>query len=573
MNFDLRIVPFSRLGSYIAFSHLEETNDRKEGLYLRSIHGDRPHPDNLQEAFKIELLTGGEVVPFKEIASPAVLRLEAEQGFAEICIQNSKLVRVRGNGVGIRFREKTTMFDNAIVRFDDFWQVSFHRLQVKYMFRPLVGKLVVDAPWTIDQSKYITIDLLPEQDGEIAECAIEEFLPVWVDKEIGGNFDEAVQTNEQEFQNWLTRMPEGPDSYAETRELAAYILWSCVVAPEGFLRRPAMLMSKNWMTSLWSWDNCFNAWALAYKHPYAAWDQFATLMDHQDESGLFPDSVNDRLKQWTFCKPPIHGWVLRKMMEANDFIDRDRLQEVYEPLCRWTQWWFDYRDDDKDGIPQYNHGNDSGWDNSTVFEIPPPIESPDLTAFLILQMEALGDIAEILGNLKEAQGWRGRAKVVMHLLLEHSWQGDRFVAPQSGSHELHDSESLLLFIPLILGERLPKPYREKLVKGLLEEGRFLTEFGLASESSRSPLYVADGYWRGPIWAPSTLIMVEALASAGEKEWAKEISRRFCDMAVRSGMAENYDALTGEGLRDRAYTWTSSVFLILAHEFLRDESAK
>jgi hypothetical protein len=68
-------------------------------------------------------------------------------------------------------------------------------------------------------------------------------------------------------------------------------------------------------------------------------------------------------------------------------------------------------------------------------------------------------------------------------------------------------------------------------------------------------------------------MVEALASAGEKEWAKEISRRFCDMAVRSGMAENYDALTGEGLRDRAYTWTSSVFLILAHEFLRDESAK
>jgi putative isomerase len=35
------------------------------------------------------------------------------------------------------------------------------------------------------------------------------------------------------------------------------------------------------------------------------------------------------------------------------------------------------------------------------------------------------------------------------------------------------------------------------------------------------------------------------------------------MAARSGMAENYNALTGAGLRDRAYTWTASVFLLLA----------
>ena len=35
----------------------------------------------------------------------------------------------------------------------------------------------------------------------------------------------------------------------------------------------------------------------------------------------------------------------------------------------------------------------------------------------------------------------------------------------------------------------------------------------------------------------------------------------------SGFAENFDAVTGEGLRDRSYTWTASVFLIMCHEFL------
>jgi hypothetical protein len=65
-----------------------------------------------------------------------------------------------------------------------------------------------------------------------------------------------------------------------------------------------------------------------------------------------------------------------------------------------------------------------------------------------------------------------------------------------------------------------------------------------------------------------MIIVDGLTCVGETEFASELSRRFCDMVARSGMAENYDAVTGDSLRDRAYTWTSSVFLILAHEYLR-----
>ncbi len=33
----------------------------------------------------------------------------------------------------------------------------------------------------------------------------------------------------------------------------------------------------------------------------------------------------------------------------------------------------------------------------------------------------------------------------------------------------------------------------------------------------------------------------------------------------SGFAENFDARTGAGLRDRAYTWTAAVYLTLARE--------
>ena len=41
-------------------------------------------------------------------------------------------------------------------------------------------------------------------------------------------------------------------------------------------------------------------------------------------------------------------------------------------------------------------------------------------------------------------------------------------------------------------------------------------------------------------------------------------RRFA-----AGKFDDLILLTGEGLRDRAYTWTASVFLVLAHEYLRE----
>ena len=66
-----------------------------------------------------------------------------------------------------------------------------------------------------------------------------------------------------------------------------------------------------------------------------------------------------------------------------------------------------------------------------------------------------------------------------------------------------------------------------------------------------------------------MLIVDGLCASGAPDLAQTIRRRFCRLAARSGMAENYDALTGAGLRDRAYTWTASVFLLLAEESMRE----
>ena len=563
MHFDLKFVPFSRCGAYIAFSDLPTARNRPAGLYMRTIHRSAQQ----YEILRVEVLLGGQTVPYHILAAPECLTLEHEAGKVEICIAGPEEVRIRCRGVGVRLAADGSTFQYAMPVGTQVWELNSFPTRRRYRITPLNGQLKIDSPWSRDRADYTHIDLLPAENTQPAEYAIDSYESAWLPHSYEKSFDACVEEVKGEFQRWLEHTVEAPEQYTEAWETAAYINWSCIVNPAGYLTRPAMLMSKNWMTNVWSWDHCFNAMALVYKSPELAWDQLMLMVDNQDASGAFPDSINDAAIVWNFCKPPIHGWALRFMLRRSTWITPEHLEKIYVPLCRWTDWWLSERDDDRDGIPQYHHGNDSGWDNCTAFEVGPPVEGADLSAYLILQMDALAEVARLTGREGEARNWHARADQMLEHLLAHSWRGDRFVAPRSGDHAIFESDTLFHFLPIVLGERLPAKVREHLIAGIKEPGRFLTDHGLATESVRSPLYEADGYWRGPIWAPSTMILIDGLAACGEHALAQDLARRFCDMAARSGMAENYDAASGEGLRDRAYTWTSSVFLILAHEYL------
>ena len=63
--------------------------------------------------------------------------------------------------------------------------------------------------------------------------------------------------------------------------------------------------------------------------------------------------------------------------------------------------------------------------------------------------------------------------------------------------------------------------------------------------------------------PATVLIEDGLRRAGHTALADDISARFRALCETSGFAENFDALTGAGLRDRAYTWTASSYLLLA----------
>ncbi|KND41784.1 amylo-alpha-1,6-glucosidase, partial [Streptomyces stelliscabiei] len=269
---------------------------------------------------------------------------------------------------------------------------------------------------------------------------------------------------------------------------------------------------KHWMDKVWSWDHCFNALALAPGLPGLALDQFHLPFDHQDETGALPDSVTHSEVLHNFVKPPIHGWTLSQLRRRlPEPLSQAELTDIYARLARWTDFWLTARRAPGAALPHYQHGNDSGWDNATTFDPERVVVTADLAAFLTLQLHELTRLATELDLPDEASRWTRTAGTTQAAMLDELWTGERFVARGVDTTATWDSSSLLDLMPMALGEHLPEDIGKTLAARIETH---LTPYGLATELPTSPHYLPDGYWRGPIWAPATVLIEDGLRRAG-----------------------------------------------------------
>jgi putative isomerase len=584
-TFKLDEIPFSLPGSFLTITSRNTSGSTRLVYKTCSarVYNDRDLPYSSSEFFEIALIRDGNEVPYTWTAQPHCLELiagdpavtssasTADFGKVLLAFSEPDTLVFETQGVGLRLlpckpypvEYHPTTDQVCLVDWIGRGTHEFRATQETGL-QATITKTVsgLDSHWhELPRSiEFSSANGSNTASGAIRFSRYEETwdqpLPI---------LSETLAARQKEFTRWMRRLPDVPEDYFSLAEQAWFILWNCQVPPQGPLTRPAIYMSKFWMNAIWAWDNCFNALAVARADPEAAWNQLLLFFDHQEPHGMIPDMINDLEPIYGFNKPPIQGWTIRKLVNSIGIKKSlPYLRELYKPVGRLTEWWYRHRDFDNDGMPQYHHGNDSGWDNATAFDQGCPTEGADLAAFLVLQCEGLAFMAELLEHRKGAARWQARAGQQLTDLLSKGMIENHFFSPLDGHSEAPNSQSLINFIPVILAQRLPRKVRKALVADLAPGGPFLTPFGLATESPQSSKYETDGYWRGPIWAPSTYLIFDGLVEMGETELARTIAERFCNMCLREpGFWENYDALTGKGLRCPGYSWTASVFLLLA----------
>ncbi|MDT0609038.1 amylo-alpha-1,6-glucosidase [Streptomyces lancefieldiae] len=572
--FSLHDIPFSTYGSWFDISPVVAEKTYAEDLHLVS------HQTGMHAVLRLTPLSAGRTgrAETRVEATPDLLSWVGRAGRVDLAYESPDTVRLRGSGLSMRVSaaaQALTPFSGTYFYREphaEAYVFTSYETGRRYRITLLSGAVAETAGNQVLGSTDRHVTIGADRDGSW-EIAVEEYETARRPYRSQATFDQIVRATRDAFTAFTDAVAPWRSPATPAAELAAYVLWSATVRPKGFVTRPAVLMSKHWMDKVWSWDHCFNALALAPGHPDLAWDQFSLPFDHQDDSGALPDSVTHSEVLHNFVKPPVHGWAfghLRRRLPHP--LGAARLTEAYDRLGCWTEFWLTARRAPGATLPHYQHGNDSGWDNATTFDPERVIVTADLAAFLVLQLRELAGMARELSLPDDARRWARTADTVQAAMLEELWSDGRFVARSVDSGDGWAGASLLDLMPVVLGEHLP----EDISAALAERIRgHLTEHGLATEHPASPHYVADGYWRGPVWAPSTVLVEDGLRRAGHHHLADDISARFRALCETSGFAENFDALTGKGLRDRAYTWTAGSYLLLAeaHELRRAEPSR
>jgi putative isomerase len=553
-TFNPRVVPASVPDSWLSLSR--EIDYTPPGFYLRTCHSVRDG-----STFGIELLDAkGGPVNAQPSSTPALTVIQGDGARLECVFGAGGALRLRVRDGKARLALQHIKGGSPVIFAlnSDRIQVSLTWVKSQFAVTRLAGRMTLDAPWQGERVERGVIELVPRK-GEWAELAVEAMQSTWPATSHSELFDDVVARRGAEFAAFLKPLPAALPGHEATRALAGYILWSCLAPPRGLVTRPVMLMSKHGMNRVWSWDHCFNALALAGGHPDLAWDQFQAFADKQDANGCFPDSYNPMGYGWEFVKPPVHGWTLARMIEWAD-PGTARLREAYDPLVRWTRWWLNARDSDGDGLPEIHHGNDTGADNSTIMNLGMPLATPDIAAYLVLQLDALAHVAQRLGRRADATLWREESARLLkrHLALQWRAGEPRAIRPGQGALP-QPGDALQPWMTVVLGDRLPATRQRACVKAI---SRFRCVAGLATETLQSTLHERDGYWRGPVWAPYTLLACDGLRRMGQSKLASQIAADFVGNCRVAGFAENFAADNGAPLRDRAYSWTASAYLVL-----------
>jgi len=564
MTFDIKKIPFSRYGSYFAISQENE----EDKLYIRDLHGGDEAPSNLYEV----VFPGRAVTDFDIAASETILRFISKEDtnrVIEIVLGKENTLHIKLTGIAMELKAVGGKYDTLTSYGVNQWEHILYTKERRILFTLLSGQASSHGTWRLIGTQDAGM-LLNEEENH-AYVVMENYRTVWKAKEY-----ETLETVHKEvtleYEQWKKSMPGIKGIYEAERDLACYLTWANFVHKEGFLTEDVMYSSKNWMYNFWSWDNCLCSLPLSYEHPELSYAQLKVFFGVQDESGCYPDYINDKFASFSCCKPPIHAWTFWKLRQSNAYFNDIRIiEEAYSSFRKVIDYWMNYRLKRNGALPEYNHGNDSGWDNASVFCKGVPVEAPDLSAYIIRQMDILSEMAQELGREKESKEWKEKADELYQKLLFRLYNHKNFYAIHVPTGKpIKEGDSLLLYLPIVIGYRFSKEMLQQLVWDL--ENRFETTYGLSTESPNSPCYRTGGYWLGPIWAPVTYILIDALRENGYPDFARRLAMKFCKLTSIGQMAENYDPMTGVGYDDPAFSWTACVFLQLLQEYPDMEEA-
>ena len=457
--------------------------------------------------------------------------------------------------------------------------------------------------------KSIRVYMTASHNGELFVPCTTAYLSASLNEPIGistGKY-RTVEEISQIIEKQRVRWAENKRKYGELAEAYSAMqtcqAWDTVYNPE--TDAPITTVSRIWNNNwggyvLFCWDTYFAALMQSVDNRDLAYCNAIEITHTITERGFVPNyAAQNNFKSFDRSQPPVGSMAC--LMIYKKFGDKWFLEEVYDDLVTWNQWFIDNRStkngllawgsDPYEGttghVLEENYGVherfgaalESGMDNSPMYDDIPfdkernilLLEDVGLVGLYIEDCHCLAEIAKILGHSEKASLLEERA-ALMEDRMELLWNDDfgMYLNRREDTGKFEYRLSPFHFHALFSRKVGEKRARRMIDEHFYNPDEFWGEYIMPSIARNDPSYPKQTYWQGRIWAPMNFLVYMALQDYPFEDAKKDLAEKSEKLILKEWLEkghvhENYDSENGEGCNnprsDPFYHWGGLLSLI------------
>jgi len=184
------------------------------------------------------------------------------------------------------------------------------------------------------------------------------------------------------------------------------------------------------------------------------------------------------------------------------------------------------------------------------------------TAYLVLGERCLERLAAIAGDAAMAARRRARIDKAVRAMREHMWDetAGTFLAVDRDSLARIPPATIGSWIPLTAG--VPTPAMAGRMAEVLASPAWQTPLPVPTMDRTDKRWKSDDFWRGDVWPPTNYQVASGLAAYGFKDLAAGIADKTIANAMRNGISEHYDSVSGRALGVPDYCMSATLVTMM-----------
>jgi glycogen debranching enzyme len=346
-------------------------------------------------------------------------------------------------------------------------------------------------------------------------------------------------------------------------------------------------MRHNWISpgghyrGQWIWDTMFVVDLLSILPGYEQIirDVFQNYWDFQERwNRARPDYAHDMIacmvepgnNDWihypAYSQIPILAWGVERVYRRTG--DRELVRQCLDPLERFHEWYWRERDVTEIGliaVGSYSEviqqaryetfDNECNLDDLKLTRHPRRQGATEgcwygdicvagNTSYLIQGERSLQRLADLMGDRSMALRRQARIDKAVAAMRAYMWdqEAGTFLSINRDTLEKIPVATIGGWIPLAAG--VPTADMARRMSEALRTPGWQTPLPVPTVHRMDPRFESSAFWRGDTWPATNYQIASGLAAYGDPVLAAEIADKTVENAIRNGISERYDSITG-----------------------------